>query len=83
MTTFEFPCDIGDIVYAIMDDFPFPCAKEVRAIRIGEHFDGGYDIRFSARNKRTGEISTFSIDDFNKTVFANMEDAMKAIKNRT
>lgn len=83
MVSFDFPCDIGDCVYMVMDDMPLPAVREVRSIRISKDWKDEYDIRFSVMNMRTREITSFRIDDINKTVFANKEEAMKAIENNT
>ncbi len=83
MTKFEFPCDVNDIVYVAMKDYSFPVARKVCGIRIGKNWEGKHEIRFALRNVRTGEMRIVSIDDFNKTVFINKNDAMKAIKNNT
>lgn len=81
MVNFEFPCDIGDCVYMVMDGMPLPAVREVIGIRIHRNWNDEYEIRFSAKNVKTKEITGFYIGDFNKTVFANKEDAMKAIEN--
>ena len=82
MVNFEFPCDVGDCVYMVMDDMPLPVVREVFAIRINKNWDDEYEFRFSVRNARTKEVSGFYMNEFNKTVFVNKEDAMRAIENR-
>lgn len=82
MVHFEFPCDVGETVYVVIDGLRIPAVREVRSIRISGSFDTAYDIRFCVKNVRTGEVSSFSIDDFGKTAFVNREDAMKAIENK-
>lgn len=82
MVKFKFPCDVNDIVYVVMEDFAFPALRKVCAIRIGKDWEGKHEIRFALKNVRTGEMRIVSIDDFDKTVFINKEDAKNAIKNR-
>lgn len=82
MVNFKFPCDVGDCVYIVMDDMHLPAVREVFAIRISKNWDDEYEFRFSVRNARTKEVTCFYMDAFNKTVFVNKEDAMRAIKNR-
>ena len=81
MVNFEFPCDVGDLVFMVMDCMMIPAVRKVASIRICKNWEDKYEIRFFAKNMGTNEICSFSIDDFNKTVFVNQEDAIKSIEN--
>lgn len=79
---FELPCDVDDFVYIATEDYAIPAVRKVCGIRIGKNWEGKHEIKFALKNVRTGEMRIVSIDDFDKTVFINKEDAKKVIKNR-